>query len=58
MTTLNALGYFLDYCTTHMDDKRVTNDSIGEGMQEILRSPKMRFFFCETAADVLREIGW
>ena len=58
MTTLKALGYFMDYCNNHMNDQRVTNDSFQAGMREILNSPDERFLCCRTAADVLRELGW
>ena len=59
MTSLKALGIFMNYCNTQYGrDPDITNERFLKGKELILHSDDDRFAWCRTIADVLSEINW
>lgn len=59
MNTLNALGFFMDYCNKNINrDPYVTEERFQTGMRIIQKSDDKRFSWCKSAKDVLHELNW
>ena len=59
MTSLKALGIFINYCNTQYGrDPDITNENFQKGEDRIMNSEEDAFVWCRTIADVLREINW